>query len=241
MDTRSRPDDIPDRINIDNYKLEQIEPVSVGNGSITVPSNVRGVYEKFGNWIDELYRRTKDTGNEHGFYVDIFGNVIGIYEGTENEIEWPEDALEFRFLMVHSHPAESPIFSTTDMDMFNNSSESSVHCMLSVPEDGRGPGLFCLSRMKRSIANSTYFPTGIELVDQWAEDSIDRLTSSNSVSEGDLPKTIRDDMNKLRNIVPYLERGEIININTRYTSTPIVDNEYTVMYSYTPILRSKID
>lgn len=64
---------------------------------------------KLESWIRAAVRRTTQKDKEHGFYIDYYGNVIGMIEGNKSSISFPSEYYRNLTNKMHTHP---PINST---------------------------------------------------------------------------------------------------------------------------------
>lgn len=218
-------------IPLDDLPTEDIEPVNISPDRefVGIDRNARKLYSSLKNWFDEAYRRTKNTGKEHGFYVDIFGNVIGIVEGNEFEVEWPEDIVQARMTLVHTHPTETPVLSPSDIAVFDELNDEGSQCIMAVPQDGRGPGIFHLYKIT-DLSNTSIrlgSGTGENLVSEYSENATQRIHSSRALDP--LEVITRVDVSA----EALFELYDFIN--------DLKAEGETLGYSYMPVLRSKIE
>jgi hypothetical protein len=112
----------------DRFKTEMIAPVNISTydgGTDEMIITCADAFTHLQNWILESIKRTMNTNKEHGFYVDSYSNVIGIFEGEEYIIEFPRDYVGNYVLRFHTHPPGkstnlgTPVHSRTDVRNMN--------------------------------------------------------------------------------------------------------------------------
>lgn len=104
-------DDNWDKSSLSEYPTDEIEPETI---DITPTSSYEVVVSLY-NWLSELYADSNRDGHEHGFYVDSYGNVIGVIDGGETSVDFPNDYRLNRTCMVHTHPKGYPVMSGSDI------------------------------------------------------------------------------------------------------------------------------
>jgi hypothetical protein len=91
----------------DRFKTEMIAPVNISTydgGTNDMIITCAGAFGHLHNWILESIKRTMNTNKEHGFYVDSYFNVIGIFEGEQSSIQFPTEHIGNYVLRFHTHP-----------------------------------------------------------------------------------------------------------------------------------------
>jgi hypothetical protein len=128
-------------IPLSELPTENIDPVNISPDieGVGVPNTAEKLFRIVSDWIAEIYARTEKTGKEHGFYVDFYGNVIGIVQGTDNRLDWPDDLKFNRVIMIHTHPGLSrPAPSDSDLRAFSAMHENATQVLITVPESRLG-------------------------------------------------------------------------------------------------------
>jgi hypothetical protein len=117
-----------DNFSLDDYITEDVEPVNIltNEKELIVPDSASSIYETFKNWITDCLYLTQEAGTEHGFQLDGYGNVYGLYGGLEGRINFPDDHPQNVVLNVHTHPVNDsnkysnefliPLFSKPDIE-----------------------------------------------------------------------------------------------------------------------------
>lgn len=117
-----------DDFSLDDYITEDIEPVNISRGyrDIVVPNSAVTMHNIFENWITDSLYLTQEGGTEHGFQVDAYGNVYGLYGGQERRIKFPADHPDNVLLNFHTHAIDTstkydddfliPLFSKPDIE-----------------------------------------------------------------------------------------------------------------------------
>lgn len=104
-------EDNPEKVTLGygpEHPLEDIEPDSIPRDSPI--SNPEWATETLRNWMVESIERTRDTGNEHAFYVDNNYNVVGIIEGFAKKVELPSEEDDSELFFFHTHPSlDAPV------------------------------------------------------------------------------------------------------------------------------------
>lgn len=120
------------RTSLNDYPTDNITPVNIGD---ELPMTATNISSLVYNWLQNIFRRTKNGGKEYGFYIDSYGNVIGIFEGSKSSISFPADYHANRLLTVHTH-LNDPIMSPEDIEVLveEQFSEFSSKSILPVPE-----------------------------------------------------------------------------------------------------------
>lgn len=92
---------------LDEYPLDDIEPTRVEHtkeGLALVPTNAKSVKVNMSNWNEAIADVTRSVRNEAGYMIDRFGNVLGVNEGNNREIDWPREYTDNRMMICHTHP-----------------------------------------------------------------------------------------------------------------------------------------
>jgi hypothetical protein len=87
---------------LDNFPTDDIPPRR--RTERTVPIEAESVFSNYKKWIREIALMTRETGNEHGFREDWFGNVLGIFRGDGESVNMGDDVLANYTTTVHTHP-----------------------------------------------------------------------------------------------------------------------------------------
>jgi hypothetical protein len=139
-----------DEYSLSDFPTDNIMPVSLSNNSdlrYLQPSNPRTVCKIYSRWIYEMCRSTADTGLEHAFRTDAYGNVYGLTEGiVENggQSIYFNDHIIQHTLGSHTHPLGSvnenynqppPGFSQTDLDFLKERSSPIYECLVLCPNE----------------------------------------------------------------------------------------------------------
>lgn len=144
-----------DDTSLDDYPTEDIFPrniteISRINGPV-IAANAERAVDILGNWIQETAKRTFDTNKEHGFYVDWYGNVIGIIEGDSRKIDFPPDYYDNRIMKFHSHPGTQTSYSGDDIRNLEFQNINGANGIITVP---RGQDSFHLTYgVKTKVGN----------------------------------------------------------------------------------------
>jgi hypothetical protein len=128
---KPRPAD--EEIGLDSLPTEDIDPVALPryeDDSFDIPLTADTINDFFANWNTEIVSRT-NTGepNEHAYYLDGEGNVIGIIEGTEGEVIYPREYLHHHLVQCHTHPL-TILPSDQDIKQFEDYSGNHVKAVL---------------------------------------------------------------------------------------------------------------
>jgi hypothetical protein len=122
----------------DEYELSDftlpsvnIEPPNISNfpgWGVSVPGSAQSVHASLEDWIVDSLLFTEETGKEHGFQVDGYGNVFGIHglAGVSNSptnVTLDNDYVGNVALTFHTHPVREfdgnefilPLFSDSDI------------------------------------------------------------------------------------------------------------------------------
>jgi hypothetical protein len=136
----------------DRFKTEMIAPVNVSTydgGTDEMIITCADAFIHLQNWILESIKRTMNTNKEHGFYVDSYSNVIGIYEGEQSRIRFPREYVPNYALRFHTHPPSRsyglgiPAHSRGDVSNMNG---EMISILCPVPNEPSYTGLLGLVR-----------------------------------------------------------------------------------------------
>ena len=211
-------------VELDDLPTEDIEPVNISPDidAAEIDINARQLYNSLSNWFDETYWRTRETGKEHGFYVDSFGNVIGIIEGTPERLPFPPDTQGVRAMSVHTHTRADPVLSPSDISLFESMSLEAGQCLLTVPQDGRNPELFYFYRAgSMSEKAKTFKTTGEDTVTQYVKDATDTVHSEPSIRAGRIMSETRRLMDSSEDLLDFISELQIKGDNLGYSHTTI--------------------
>lgn len=146
-----------EEIQLSELPIDNIRPVNIAeNAQVTISISPRDIDERFNNWIQTIVNRTHSTNKEYGFYVDRIGNIIGVVDGQENEIHWPNDYTGHRWLKFHTHPrlrfgpVSVPDCLASTIDIENMLNRDTFPCMSVVlsPSFSRGITSYSIQVMK---------------------------------------------------------------------------------------------
>lgn len=133
MDDFRKPRPADEEIGLESLPTEDIDPVALHryeDGSFDIPVRAGPIHDFFANWNTEIVSRT-NTGepNEHAYYLDAEGNVIGIIEGTESQVTYPRDYLHHHLVQCHTHSL-TILPSDQDIKQFEDYSGNHVKAVL---------------------------------------------------------------------------------------------------------------
>lgn len=220
-----------DSTSLSDLPTEDIEPVNISpdrRGTV-IPNTARELVPKFKQWIIEIYERTKNTGKEHGFYVDWYGNVIGIVQGTEDRINWPADVKANRVIMFHTHPMGTPALSSTDLDAFSDMNQQASQAIIAVPDSGLG-GIYYTALRDTETANEMFIESGPELTIKYGEHVSNELLRKGNLSS-------RDSIEILALMKQQMRQLEQTN---NFIHSQEVSTGRTMIYSHKGLLRSDL-
>lgn len=210
-------------VELDDLPTEDIEPVNISpdRDGAAIDRDAKQLYNSLSNWFDETYWRTRETGKEHGFYVDSFGNVIGIIEGTHRKLPLPTDTQGARAMLVHSHPDRDPVLSASDIGLFESISLSGGQSLLNVPQYEQ-PELFYFYRTdSMSEKAKTFKTTGGDSVTQYVKDATETVHSKGSIRAGRIISETRRLMDNSEDLLDYISELQANRDNLGYSHTTI--------------------
>lgn len=210
---------------------EDIEPVNVSPDvdGVEVPHPARELFFRVQNWVTEIYKRTKDTQEEHGFYIDWYGNVIGIVSGDYNEIMWPRDNIASRIILFHTHPGGAPALSNSDLETFDSIHDQGAQVLITVPDKGYG-SMYYFRRSDVSNVRGSSPNVSTELVQKYAGSVSNAVlgTTTSGLRDTALGNItmLRNQLENLQDLHLYINNMETNEGNTLvYDSKPIMSDD----------------
>lgn len=107
MNERWRADD--DEVKLESLPQDNISPVRLTNVKEehhfydSIPRYASDIANQLGYWIKASVENTLDNRVETAFYVDYYGNIIGLIEGEKKKITYPTDNARNVMCSVHTH------------------------------------------------------------------------------------------------------------------------------------------
>lgn len=139
-----------DDTSLEDYPTEDIFPNNLLEDDVLdspgVPVKAGAAFDIFTEWITEITERTRSDPVEHGFYLDAYSNVIGIFKGKRGEVTLPVDYSTNRALVVHTHPSNSIVPSVADFELLSKSLPNGSMGIVGVPPKSRSVHMVYLNK-----------------------------------------------------------------------------------------------
>jgi len=204
-----------DNFSLDDYITEDIEPVNIQNdeGGVIAPNSAVTMYNTFTNWVTDSLYLTQEAGTEHGFQLDGYGNVYGLYGGLEGRIDFPKDHPGNVVLNFHTHPIN-------DSNKYNNEflvplfSKSDIESSIPLKTDGVVRG------GQQNVGSTTIAVTNAAVNPPQVKHAIVTLSKANNPPQALTPRYERF-MNMGQEIKNEL--AEDTNLNEVISDSPLFD------------------
>lgn len=203
-----------DDTSLTDYPTDSIEPVRIDS----IPIDADSIKDSLYNWLQIIYLDTKEDNKEHAFYVDSYGNVIGVIDGTNDNVKFPSDYVPNRLTAVHTHPNGDPLMSVPDVIM-GIEEEYEPYSSFSVLPVNKGDVTFLITLTyfaeeyapKQATSNASHI---VDVYGDIAKEYVSMFDSEYNVSEDDIDEAMVEIEDEL--VSRYSDREFFISYDTVY-------------------------